>query len=263
MREFTQLDGRVAMVTGASSGIGRAVALELGARGADLCVNYLAGDEHAEHAAAQVVAALEDMGRSAFAYGADVSDAAQVRAMVDAIVARFGRLDICVNNAGVERQAGFLEVEERDWDLVLGVNLKGAFLCAQAVARVMVARGQGGRIINISSVHEDLPFPGYTPYACAKGGMRMLTRNAALELASHGITVVGVGPGAIATPINEATLEDPTKKMALERQIPLGRIGKPEDVARLVAFVASDAAAYVTGTTYFIDGGLMHQATGL
>ena len=158
---------------------------------------------------------------------------------------------------------GFLDVEERDWDLVLRVNLKGAFLCAQAAARVMVARGNGGRIITISSVHEDLPFPGYTPYACAKGEMRMLTRTAALELAPHGITVVGVGPGAIATPINQATLEDPSKKVALERQIPLGRIGETEDVARLVAYLASDAAAYVTGTTYFIDGGLMQQATGL
>ena len=147
--------------------------------------------------------------------------------------------------------------------MVLNTDLKGAFLCTQAAARHMVEEKHGGRIINISSVHEDLPFPGFTPYACAKGGMRMLTRNAAIELAQYGITVVGVGPGAIATPINRATLDNPDKKAALERQIPIGRIGEPEDVARLVAFLASDAASYVTGTTFFIDGGLMHQATSL
>ncbi len=254
-----RLHGRVALVTGASSGIGRAIALELGRQGADVCINYHAGGEQA----AQVVRELEALGRRAFAHSADVADAKQVREMVDATVERLGRIDICINNAGIEKQAPFLEVEERDWDLVLGVNLKGAFLCAQAAARRMVAQGGGGRIINISSVHEDLPFPGYTPYACSKGGMRMLTRNLALELAPYDITVVGVGPGAIATPINRETLEDPEKKAALEQQIPLHRIGKPEEVARLVAYLASDDGAYITGVTYFIDGGLMQQTTGL
>jgi glucose 1-dehydrogenase len=254
-----RLHGRVALVSGASSGIGKAIALELGHHGADVCVNYHSGGERAE----QLVQELEALGRRAFAYGANVADARQVRAMVDAVVARLGRIDICVNNAGIEKQAPFLEIEERDWDLVLDVNLKGAFLCSQAAARRMVAQGEGGRIINISSVHEDLPFPGYTPYACSKGGMRMLTRNLALELAPYDITVVGVGPGAIATPINRETLEDPEKKAALEQQIPLSRIGTPDEVARLVAYLASEAGAYITGATYFIDGGLMQQATGL
>ncbi|MDP9457888.1 MAG: SDR family oxidoreductase [Actinobacteria bacterium] len=253
------LEGRVALVTGASSGIGEAIALELGRRGADVCVNYHSGGERAQ----RVVRELEGMGRRAFAHAANVADAAEVAEMVEAVVDRLGRVDVCVNNAGVEKQQPFLETEESHWDLVLGVNLKGAFLCAQATARRMVRQGSGGRIVNVSSVHEDLPFPGYTPYACSKGGMRMLTRNAALELAPHGITVVGVGPGAVATPINRATLEDPEKKAALEQQIPLGRIGSPEEVARLVAYLASDAAAYVTATTYFVDGGLMQQATGL
>ncbi|MDP9312122.1 MAG: SDR family oxidoreductase [Chloroflexota bacterium] len=257
--DLEQLQGRVALVTGASGGIGRTIATELARRGADVCINYHSGGERAE----QVVAELQAMGRRAFAYAANVADSAQVRSMVDAVVEQMGRIDICVNNAGIEKQAPFLEIDERDWDLVLDVNLKGAFLCAQASARRMVAQGQGDRIINISSVHEDLPFPGYTPYACSKGGMRMLTRNLALELAAHRITVAGVAPGAIATPINRATLEDPEKKAQLERQIPLGRIGTPEEVAGLVAYLASDAAAYITGATYFIDGGLMQQATGL
>src|SRR5205085_10657581 len=191
------------------------------------------------------------------------SNSQQVREMIDSTAQQLGRVDICVNNAGVEKYASILDVEERDWDLVMNTDLKGAFLCTQAAARHMVEQGHGGRVINISSVHEDLPFPGFTPYACAKGGMRMLTRNAAIELAKYGITVVGVGPGAIATPINTATLEDESKRQALERQIPLGRIGQSEEVARLVAWLASDAASYITGTTFFIDGGLMHQSTSL
>jgi glucose 1-dehydrogenase len=255
-----RLDGKVALVTGASSGIGRAIALELARRGARIgCVSYHSRPGEAEAVAKE----LEALGSKTYVCQSDVSNAQQVRSLVEATVEHLGRLDICVNNAGVEKFTPLLEVEERDWDLVLNTDLKGAFLCTQAAARHMVEEKHGGRIINISSVHEDLPFPGFTPYACAKGGMRMLTRNAAIELAQYGITVVGVGPGAIATPINRATLDDPDKKAALERQIPLGRIGEPEDVARLVAFLASDAASYVTGTTFFIDGGLMHQATSL
>ena len=255
-----QLDGKVALVTGASSGIGRAIALELARRGAHIgCVNYHSHPDEAEKVARE----LEALGSQTYTCQLDVSNGEQVRSMIQATVEHLGRLDIFVNNAGVEKYAPLLEIEEADWDLVMNTDLKGAFLCTQAAARHMVREGHGGRIINISSVHEDLPFPGFTAYACAKGAMRMLTRNAAIELAQYGITVVGVGPGAIATPINRATLDDAEKKKTLERQIPLGRIGEPEEVARLVAYLASDAASYITGTTYFIDGGLMHQATSL
>ncbi len=255
-----RLDGKVAFVTGASSGIGRAIALELARRGAHIgCVAYHSRPAEAEEVARE----LEALGSKTYVCQLDVSNAGQVREMIQATVDNLGRIDICINNAGVEKYTPLLEIEEHDWDLVLNTDLKGAFFCTQAAARHMVDQGRGGRIINISSVHEDLPFPGFTPYACAKGGMRMLTRNAAIELAQYGITVVGVGPGAIATPINKSTLDDDEKKKALERQIPLGRIGEPEEVARLVAYLASDAASYITGTTFFIDGGLMHQATSL
>ena len=147
--------------------------------------------------------------------------------------------------------------------MVISVDLKGPFLCAQAAARDMVRRGSRGTIINISSVHEDLPFPGYASYCAAKGGLRMLCRNLALELAPHNINIVNVGPGAIATPINATTLQDPQKVAALNKEIPLGRIGTPEEVATLVAYLASDAASYITGTTVFIDGGLMRQTSSL
>lgn len=255
----SSLAGRVALVTGASSGIGRSIALELGRRGADVAVNY-----HSEaDEAAEVVHELEGLGRRAIGCQADVSHAAEVAAMVQQTVDRLGGLDILVNNAGVEKQVPFTDIAERDWDLVLGINLKGAFLCAQAAARRMIEQGRGGRIVNISSVHEDLAFPGYVPYAASKGGLRMLCRTAALELAPHGITMVNVGPGAIATPINRATLSDPKKEQALDRQIPLGRVGQPDEVANLVAWLASDEGSYVTATTFFIDGGLMHQATNM
>ncbi|MEA2642069.1 MAG: hypothetical protein QOF51_3463 [Chloroflexota bacterium] len=253
------LQGRVALVTGSSSGIGAAIAVELGRQGADVCVNYHSEKDQAEEIASQIRAT----GRRAIVVGGDVATSSDVQAMVDATVQQLGGLDILVNNAGIEHSAPFLEFTERQWDLDIGVNLKGVFLCSQAAARQMVQQGRGGRIINISSVHEDLPFPGYTAYVATKGGVRMLTRNLALELAPHRINVVGVAPGAIATPINQATLEDPEKIAALNRQIPLGRIGTGDDVAQVAAFLASDAASYITATTVFVDGGLMHQALPL
>ncbi len=253
------LQGIVALVTGAGSGIGRAIALELGAQGASVAVNY-----HSEHAPGEPVAAqIREAGGQAVALRADVANVASVDAMLSEVVAQFGKIDVLVNNAGIEQQKPFLQITEADWDLVFAVDLKGPFLCTQAAVRDMVRRKARGTIINISSVHEDLPFPGYASYCAAKGGLRMLCRNLALELAPFGINVVNVGPGAIATPINTATLLDPEKVAALNREIPLGRIGTPEEVAKLVAYLASPHASYITGTTIFIDGGLMHQTGAL
>lgn len=253
------LSGRVALVTGASSGIGEATAIELARQGARVAVNHY----NQPDAANAVVKTIAAAGGQAIAVEADVSQSAQVNRMMDQIVKAFGRLDVLVNNAGIEENEPFLEKTEQEWDRVIAVDLKGPFLCSQAAARQMVKRGEGGTIVNISSVHEDIAFPGYIAYCAAKGGLRMFCRDLALELAPYHINVVNVGPGAIATPINTKTLEDPEKKLALEREIPLGRIGTPEEVAKLVAYLSSPEASYITGTTIFIDGGLMRQTGSL
>ncbi len=253
------LQGKVVLVTGASTGIGKAIALEAARQGARVSVNYIGERSPAD----AVVQEIEQGGGQALAVLADVSQSDQVNRMVQATVDRFGRLDVLVNNAGVEKQAPFLEKSEDEWDRVIAVDLKGPFLCAQAAARVMVKQQIAGTVINISSVHEDLAFPGYVAYCAAKGGLRMLCRDLALELAPYHINVVNVAPGAIATPINRETLQDPAKLAALEREIPLGRIGEPEEVAKLVAYLASDEASYITGTTVTIDGGLERKTGSL
>ena len=253
------LQHKVAIVTGGDSGIGRAIAVALAADGAAVTINYNRNQAAAEEVRQQI----EQAGGRALVQQADVASVAALQALVDATVKAFGRLDIMVNNAGLETRTSVLDSSEQDFDRVIGINLKGAFFGTQIAAKQMIAQGGGGRIITISSVHEDWPMPGNTPYCCSKGGVRMLTRTAGVELAPHGITVVGVGPGAIATPINKETLADPEKKAALERSIPEGRVGTPEEVGGLVAWLASDKAAYVTATTYFIDGGIMQASVGL
>jgi glucose 1-dehydrogenase len=190
-----------------------------------------------------------------------MSDRADIEKMVRATVSDFGRLDIVVNNAGIEIERPFLEVSDEEWNKVIALNLYGPFVLSQAGARQMVSQGGGGKIINISSVHEDIPFPNYTPYCAAKGGIRMLMRNLAMELARHKINVNNIAPGAIATPINQKVLEDEEKMAKALEEIPWGRFGRSEEVASVAAFLASDEAEYVTGSTYYIDGGLTQQVT--
>jgi len=255
---YASVKDKVALITGASSGIGRAIALELARRGASVVVNYIGEPDRAR----EVVQEIEGEHGIALPVEADVSISDQVSRMMSEAISRFGRIDVLVNNAGMEEEHPFLEKPESEWDRVISVNLRGPFLCAQAAAGDMAKRKKG-TIINISSVHEDLPFPGYAAYCAAKGGLRMLCRDLALELAPYGINVINVAPGAINTPINEKTLSDPEKKLALQREIPLGRVGEPGEVAKLVSYLASDDAAYITGATIVIDGGLMHQTGAL
>ncbi len=255
--ESGDLAGKVAIVTGASSGIGYAIAQLFAKHGAAVAINYLA---HADDAK-RLVGEVEASGGRAIAVKGDVSDAQAVEALVATTVETFGQLDVLVNNAGIEQHTPLLEIAEEDWDRTIAVDLKGPFLCLQAAARQM--QKNGGSIVNISSIHEDFPFPGSTPYVAAKGGLRMVMRNASLELSQYGIRVNNVAPGAIATPINAATLDDPAKVKEVRRIVPLQRFGEPAEVAEVVLFLASDRASYVTGSTYYVDGGYVRFAEPL
>ena len=253
------LQGKIAIVTGGNSGIGKAIALGFAKAGANIAIDYVAHPEATE-ALEREIAVLGDI---AIGVDADVSDVRQLQALVDATVAKFGRVDIMVNNAGVETRTSVLDTTEDQYDKVLAINLKSAFFGTQIAAKQMVKQGGGGRIINITSVHEDWPMPGNTAYCLAKGGMRMLTRTAGVELAPHGICVVGVGPGAVATPINLTTMQDPVLLAKLNAAIPLGRMAQPEEIANVAVFLAGDGASYLTATTIFADGGIMQSSVGL
>lgn len=247
-----KLSGKVALVTGSSQGIGQAIAIRLAEEGADVAVNH-----HNQPAQAEAVKTkIESLGRRAVAIETNVGMPGEDTRLVCEAVAALGELDILVNNAGVERNAPFWEVTEADYDFVLNTNLKGAFFAAQAFVKHLQSRKAPGKIINISSVHEELPFPHFTAYCASKGGLKMLMRNLSIELAPLGITINNVAPGAIETPINTTLLRDPTKLDALLQNIPLKRLGQPGDVASAVAFLASSEADYITGTTLVIDGGL-------
>ena len=253
------LTGKVAIVTGGNSGIGRSIVSALAREGADLVIDYVAHPGATE----DLVRLVEGLGARAIGVEADVSAVADLANLLDAAVNSFGRLDIMVNNAGVETRTSVLETTEEQYEFVLRVNLKSAFFATQLAAKQMIAQGDGGRIINISSVHEDWPMPGNTAYCLSKGGMRMLTRTAGVELAPHGITVVGVGPGAVDTPINRSTEADAAKMRTLDAAIPLGRIADPDEIARVVAFLAGDGSSYMTATTVMADGGLIQSSPGL
>jgi glucose 1-dehydrogenase len=248
-----RLKDKVALVTGASSGIGMAIVARFAAEGASVGMNYRLGGKLDPKSAAAKAAKF---GPNVFPVPADISRRADVERMVQDVVGKFGRLDVVVSNAGIEIPKPFLEVTDEEWNRVLTINLYGAFLVSQVSAQQMVRQGNGGKIIFTSSVHEDINLPNYTPYCASKGGLRMLMRNIAMELAPHKINVNNIAPGFIATPINESVLKDPVAVKEAQVGIPLRRFGSPEEVAGLALFLASAEADYVTGSTYFIDGGL-------
>jgi glucose 1-dehydrogenase len=261
-KNFMKLEGKVALVTGSSQGIGQAIVLRLAAEGANVIINYRSHPEGAEETLAKVEATggkcyMAHCPNQGLTIKADLGSVSEVQQLIAQSIDHFGKLDILVNNAGIEKHAPFSEVTEADYDAVMNVNLKGVFFATQAFVQHLMGTKQTGKIINISSVHEELPFPNFTAYCASKGGMKMLARNLAIELGALGITINNVAPGAIETPINTKLLNDPQKLGALLQNIPLGRLGQPQDVASLVAFLASTDADYITGSTFFVDGGLL------
>ncbi len=255
----TLLRGQRALVTGANSGIGRAVAIALGQAGADVVVNYVAGDE----AAQAVVAEIQAAGAKALAIKADVSSEDQVGAMFKEMIAEFGTIDILVNNAGLQRDSSFAKMTLEQWNTVIGINLTGQFLCAREAVREFLRRGvvpevssAAGKIICMSSVHQEIPWGGHANYAASKGGIKLLMESMAQELAPQKIRVNAIAPGAIRTPINTDAWNTPEAYKALMTLVPYGRIGEPEDIGRAAVWLASDQADYVVGTTLFVDGGM-------
>jgi glucose 1-dehydrogenase len=254
-----RLKGKVAVVTGAGTGIGQAIAVAFAQAGAAVVVDYV-GDASVSK---ETISKIGAIGGRSLAINADISIPDQVNALIHQTVAAFGRLDIFVNNASIEKKIAFVDYPLDEWLKIMAVNLTGPFLCSQAAAKQMIEQGYGGRIINISSIHEDLPMPTNAPYCTSKGGLRMLMRTIAVELAPHQITVNNIGPGAIFTPIDKDVESDTKLNDRILAEIPMRRWGKPEEVAQLAVYLASDDAAYVTGSTHFIDGGMLRNAGSL
>jgi len=250
-----KLEGKVALVTGSAQGIGQAIAIRLAQEGADIIVD----DRTLGQSAQETVNAITKMGRRVHAIAGDLANTEDDRRVILEGVEKLGKIDILVNNAGVEKRADFWDVTEKDFDFVLQINLRGTFFITQDFVNHLRATNRSGRIINISSVHEELPFPHFSTYCASKGALKMLCRDLAIELGPLGITVNNIAPGAIETPINTALLHNPQLLSLLESKIPLGRLGKPEDVSGLAAFLASDDASYITGATFVVDGGLLHN----
>lgn len=247
--------GKVAIVTGAGTGIGQEIAIRLGCEGAKVIVDYVGTPENAE----ETERAINEAGGQGQIVRADVTKQSDVDYLVNTAWETFGSADILVNNAGIEKRSDFWDTPEEEYDEVMSVNLRAPYFLTQSFVRCLCAAKKPGSIVNISSVHEDMVFPGFSTYCCSKGGLRMLTRDLAVELGPLGITINNVAPGAIATPINKALLENKPKLDALLANIPLCRMGTPGDVAGLVGFLASDDASYVTGSTFIVDGGLMRN----
>ncbi|MBD2728152.1 glucose 1-dehydrogenase [Nostoc sp. FACHB-892] len=248
-----KLEGKVALVTGSSGGIGQAIAVHLAEQGADVVIDYRSHPEGAEETLSKVEAA----GSKGLTIKADLSVISDIRQLIDQGIQYFGKLDILVNNAGIDgRNADFWNITEADYDAVINLNLKGTFFATQAIVQHFIETKRTGKIINISSTHEEIAFPHFTAYCASKGGVKMTMRNLAVELGPLGITINNVAPGAIETPINSKLLNDPEKLGALLKNIPLGRLGKPQDIAPIVSFLASADADYITGATFYVDGGL-------
>ncbi|MGH9609767.1 MAG: SDR family NAD(P)-dependent oxidoreductase [Bryobacteraceae bacterium] len=247
-----RLQGKTALITGSDQGIGRGIAIRYAEEGANVAINYRRNRAGGE----QTKADVEKLGRRAAVIQADISKAGETQRLFDEAVRQVGPIDILVNNAGIEIRADIFDIKEEDYRTVVDTNMTGPLFLTQAFARYAREHKRGGKVINISSVHEELPFPNFTPYCMAKSGMKMMMRNLALELAPLGITVNNIAPGAIETPINTKLLNDPKLLSELLANIPLGRLGQPNDVSGLCAFLASSDADYVTGSTFFVDGGL-------
>jgi glucose 1-dehydrogenase len=247
-----RLQGKVVAITGGSQGIGLAIAQRFAEEGADISFCYRSNKAGAD----EVVANIQKTGRKVAGFQYDVSIVTDGQKFIADTAAQFGKIDVLVNNAGLERRADFWDTTEADFDAVMNVNLKGLFFITQAFVKNCMAGKAGGKIINISSVHEELPFPHFASYCASKGGVKMLTRNLSIELAPLGVTINSIAPGAIETPINKNLLNDPAKLSALMENIPLKRLGTPDDVANMAVFLASEESNYATGTTFFVDGGL-------
>lgn len=260
MIENKKLSGQTALVTGANSGIGRGVAIALAQNGANVVVNYVTHPEAAEEVVQQIMAG----GGNAISIRADVSIEADVINMYDAMLREYGTIDILINNAGLQKDAAFHEMTLAEWNLVINVNLTGQFLCAREAVKEFLKRGvvpersaAAGKIISMSSVHEIIPWAGHVNYAASKGGISMMMKSMAQELAPHKIRINSIGPGAIQTPINKVAWETPEALNKLLTLIPYGRIGQPEDIGKVAVWLASDESDYLTGTTIFADGGML------
>jgi glucose 1-dehydrogenase len=251
-----RLQNKVAVITGSSLGIGSAIALAFAKEGAAVAIDYRSHPDEAK----EMVEQIEGFGGRAISAHADVANPGDVKNLIQKAVEELGRLDVMVNNAGVEEKMPFLETPLNVWNKIIAVNLTGAWLGCQEAARQMVNQGGPGRIINVSSVHEDLPMPTNSPYCAAKGGIQMLMRTIAVELAPHNITVNNIAPGAIDTPMDAPLKDDTNQMQQLLSEIPLRRMGQPEEVAALAVYLASDVASYVTGSTFVIDGGMTRHA---